>query len=83
MYPRTVSRILTAATTAALLFVPGGSAFADDQPITIKSDVTLVRVDAQVVDGSNRALTGLNAQDLDPGTHGDWGQISRINGGVE
>ena len=53
-----------AATTAALLFSPGGLAFADDQPITIKSDVTLVRVDAQVVDGSNRALTGLNAQDF-------------------
>jgi len=39
------------------------TAFADD-PVVFKSDVSLVRVDAQVVDRDNRAITGLRAADF-------------------
>ena len=41
-------------------FVP---AIADDD-VVFRSDVSLVRVDAQVVDGGNRAITHLNAEDF-------------------
>src|SRR5580704_4955552 len=37
--------------------------FADDE-VVFKSDVSLVRVDAQVVDRDNRAITGLRATDF-------------------
>src|SRR5258705_6532298 len=50
-----------------LLFaVAGGlllTAFADDEVI-FRSDVSLVRVDAQVLDRSNRAITGLKVTDF-------------------
>src|SRR5581483_7727622 len=36
----------------------------DDSGVVFHSDVALVRVDAQVVDSSNRAITGLTAQDF-------------------
>src|SRR5260370_10823912 len=39
------------------------TAFADD-PVVFKSDVSLVRVDAQVVDRDNRGITGLRAADF-------------------
>ena len=39
------------------------TAYADD-PVVFKSDVSLVRVDAQVVDRDNRAITGLRAADF-------------------
>ncbi len=35
-----------------------------DEPVVFRSDVALVRVDAQVVDGSNRAITGLGIRDF-------------------
>ena len=35
-----------------------------DDDITFRSDVSLVRVDAQVVDRSNRAITGLQKEDF-------------------
>ena len=46
-----------------VLFVSAGAvqAFADDNDVVFRSDVSLVRVDAQVVDRDNRAVTGLRA----------------------
>src|SRR5215210_2469334 len=38
-------------------------AFAEE-PIVFRSDVALVRVDAQVVDRNNRAITGLQVEDF-------------------
>ena len=43
---------------------------ADDPAITFRSDVTLGRVDAQVVDGGNHPIRGLRAQDF----------VLRVNG---
>jgi VWFA-related protein len=37
---------------------------ASDPPAVFRSDVSLVRVDAQVVDRDNRAITGLRAEDF-------------------
>jgi VWFA-related protein len=37
---------------------------ADDEPVVFRSDVALARVDAQVVDGHNRTITGLRATDF-------------------
>jgi VWFA-related protein len=37
---------------------------ADDDPIVFRSDVSLARVDAQVVDSHNRTITGLRATDF-------------------
>jgi VWFA-related protein len=37
---------------------------ADDNPVVFRSDVSLVRVDAQVVDRNNRTITGLRADDF-------------------
>ena len=52
-------------TRAALsLVLASAAAFAQDPPVVFKSDVALVRVDAQVVDSGNRAITGLTAQDF-------------------
>lgn len=50
-------------TVAALAGVLISTAYADD-PVVFKSDVSLVRVDAQVVDRDNRAITGLRAADF-------------------
>jgi VWFA-related protein len=36
----------------------------DDPPVTFRSDVSLGRVDAQVVDGGNHPIRGLRAQDF-------------------
>ncbi len=41
-----------------------GSLLAVDEDIVFRSDVNLVRVDAQVLDGNNRAITGLQAGDF-------------------
>ena len=46
-----------------LACVLAGSLAADDD-VVFKSDVSLVRVDAQVVDSSNRAITHLHATDF-------------------
>jgi VWFA-related protein len=45
------------------LLASGLLAFAEE-PIVFRSDVALVRVDAQVVDRNNRAITGLQVQDF-------------------
>ena len=37
---------------------------AGEPSVVFRSDVSLVRVDAQVVDGTNRAITGLRAEDF-------------------
>jgi VWFA-related protein len=37
---------------------------ADDPPVTFHSDVSLVRVDVQVLDRDNHAITGLHAEDF-------------------
>src|SRR5688572_23705132 len=42
----------------------GVLAWAQDEPFVFRSDVALIRVDAQVVDRSNRPITGLTAQDF-------------------
>jgi VWFA-related protein len=48
-----------------LLFAYAGFAAADDtNNITFHSDVALVRVDAQVLDRENRAITGLRVEDF-------------------
>ncbi|MDQ6758933.1 MAG: VWA domain-containing protein, partial [Acidobacteriota bacterium] len=46
-----------------LLAVPALPAMADDSAV-FRSDVSLVRVDVQVVDRDNRAITGLHAEDF-------------------
>jgi VWFA-related protein len=50
---------LLAAATAAV-----ATPQADDPPVTFRSNVTLGRVDAQVVDGENRPIRGLRVQDF-------------------
>ena len=50
---------LLAAHTAAVATPP-----ADDPPVTFRSDVSLGRVDAQVVDGGNHPIRGLRVQDF-------------------
>src|SRR6266516_4397973 len=51
-----------------LAFTLAGSAFLlvaqDDDKAVFRSDVSLARVDAQVVDVGNRAVTHLNAEDF-------------------
>jgi VWFA-related protein len=49
-------------------------AWADD-PVVFRSDVSLVRVEAQVVDGSNRTITGLGPQDF---VLRESGQVQKI-----
>ena len=41
-----------------------GSAFAAEGDVTFRTDVSLVRVDAQVVDRNNRPITGLQREDF-------------------
>lgn len=51
----------------SLLALTGAAAVlwaADDEKVTFRSDVSLVRVDAQVLDSNNRAITGLRATDF-------------------
>lgn len=51
----------------ALLSVCGASIAAAEETkgdVVFRSDVSLVRVDAQVVDGGNRAITGLHREDF-------------------
>lgn len=40
------------------------AAWADDETVVFHSDVSLARVDAQVVDSHNRTITGLRAEDF-------------------
>jgi VWFA-related protein len=48
-----------------LFVLAGGLALASgDEPVVFRSDVSLVRVDAQVLDRNNRAITGLHAADF-------------------
>jgi VWFA-related protein len=52
-------------TRLLFLLLAGLVAFAaDEEPIVFRSDVALVRVDAQVVDRNNRAITGLQVEDF-------------------
>jgi VWFA-related protein len=59
---------VTLAVTALCLLAAHTAAVAtsqtDDPPVTFRSDVTLGRVDAQVVDGGNRRIRGLRVQDF-------------------
>jgi VWFA-related protein len=50
-----------ACAAGALLSV---SAMRADEPVVFRSDVSLVRIDAQVVDRDNRAISGLGPQDF-------------------
>lgn len=50
--------------TLLLIALTAMSAFAADTDPVFRSDVSLVRVDAQVVDRNNRAITGLSAEDF-------------------
>jgi VWFA-related protein len=45
-------------------FLAAGVVFADDSSVVFRSDVSLVRVDTQVLDRNNRAVTGLTARDF-------------------
>lgn len=47
-----------------LLVVAGGGLFAQEGEVVFRSDVSLVRVDAQVLDRDGRAITGLRAEDF-------------------
>ena len=55
-----MDNMLRAACVSLLAFA--GSLAADD--VVFRTDVSLVRVDAQVVDSNNRAVTGLTARDF-------------------
>jgi hypothetical protein len=50
--------------SCAFLSIGFASAAPDDENVVFKSDVALVRVDAQVLDRDNRAITGLRQQDF-------------------
>ena len=59
--------VLLAITALCLLAAPTAAVAtpqADDPPVTFRSDVTLGRVDAQVVDGGNHPIRGLRVQDF-------------------
>jgi len=49
---------------AFILAVPVAAADAPKPAVVFRSDVSLVRVDAEVVDGNNRAVTGLRQDDF-------------------
>ncbi len=53
-------------------FILAVTAAAQDDPVTFKSDVSMTRVDAQVMDGSGRAITGLQKEDF----------VLRLNGKI-
>ena len=48
----------------ALVMAVAGLLWAGDADVVFRSDVSLVRVDAQVLDRDNRAVTGLRAEDF-------------------
>jgi VWFA-related protein len=59
--------VLLAITVLCLLAAPTAAVAAPqaaDPPVTFRSDVTLGRVDAQVVDGGNHPIRGLRVQDF-------------------
>jgi VWFA-related protein len=59
--------VLLAITALCLLVAPTAAVAtpqADDPPVTFRSDVTLGRVDAQVVDGGDHPIRGLRVQDF-------------------
>jgi VWFA-related protein len=59
--------VILAITALCLLAAPTAAVAApqaDAPPVTFRSDVTLGRVDAQVVDGGNHPIRGLRAQDF-------------------
>ena len=59
--------VLLAITALCLLAAPAAAVAtpqADVPPVTFRSDVTLGRVDAQVVDGGNHPIRGLRVQDF-------------------
>ena len=62
---------------APLLLVAGLLAGAEED-LVFRSDVSLVRVDAQVVDKSNRAITGLSAEDFVVRENGQSQKISHF-----
>jgi len=47
-----------------VLLLAGGAILADDHDVVFRSDVSLVRIDAQVVDRDNRAIGSLNVEDF-------------------
>jgi VWFA-related protein len=47
-----------------VLLMAAGAVLADDHDVVFRSDVSLVRVDAQVVDHDNRAIGSLNQDDF-------------------
>jgi VWFA-related protein len=55
-----------------LFLISTAFVYGDDNTVVFKSDVALTRVDAQVVDGTGRAITGLQASDF----------VLRVNGKV-
>ncbi len=57
--PRIVVGFLLAASV-----ICAQSATPQDDPVVFRSDVSLVRIDAQVVDSANRAITHLHAEDF-------------------
>ena len=67
---------------AALALSPGSwlSAF-QDPPVVFKSDVSLVRVDVQVIDSNNRAMANLRRQDFEVRESGQVREI--VNFGRE
>jgi VWFA-related protein len=56
--------MLRAAYLVPLVFAVGTGLSAGDDDLVFRSDVSLVRVDAQVVDSTNRAITHLHAGDF-------------------
>src|SRR3954468_6749818 len=55
-----------------LFLISTALVYGNDNTVVFKSDVALTRVDAQVVDGTGRAITGLQAGDF----------VLRVNGKV-
>src|SRR5258708_16347750 len=66
---------LLAAGLAAGGMLPAGG---DETKVVFKSDVALVRVDAQVLDRSNRAITGLRLEDFVLTEQGQAGQMRSV-----
>ncbi|HWQ52301.1 MAG TPA: VWA domain-containing protein [Bryobacteraceae bacterium] len=57
------------------VLLPGAAA---QEPIVFRSDVALVRVDTQVLDRENRAITGLHVEDFILRDNGEIRQISNF-----
>ena len=56
-----MTRLVCVLSAFVFLSIPLAAA---EEDITFRSDVSLVRVDAQVVDRNNRAITGLKIEDF-------------------